>query len=79
MSDPGSADRACPARTMQQRIEAMITAVGTVQPALQKFYDLLNDEQKARLNALGQDQRKRRKPRQTPTARPPKTAERRPA
>ena len=48
-----------PARleSMQKRIEAMIAAVGTVQPALQKFYDLLNDDQKARLNALGQDQR----------------------
>jgi hypothetical protein len=47
-----------PARlaAMQQRIEAMISAVHTVQPALQKFYDLLSDEQKARLNALGQDQ-----------------------
>jgi hypothetical protein len=41
---------------MQQRIEAMISAVGTVQPALDKFYGLLNDEQKARLNAIGQDQ-----------------------
>jgi hypothetical protein len=39
---------------MQQRIEAMIAAVQTVQPALEKFYGLLNDEQKARLNALGQ-------------------------
>ena len=29
----------------------------TVQPPLQKFYDLLNDEQKARLNALVEDQR----------------------
>jgi hypothetical protein len=50
-----------PARlaTMQQRIEAMISAVGTVQPALQKFYDLLDDEQRARLNALVQDQRRR--------------------
>jgi hypothetical protein len=27
-----------------------------VQPPLQKFYDLLNNEQKVRLNALGQDQ-----------------------
>jgi hypothetical protein len=44
--------------TMQQRIEAMIAAVDTVQPPLQKFYDLLNDEQRARLNALGQDQRR---------------------
>jgi hypothetical protein len=45
-----------PARlaAMQQRVEAMIAAVGTVQPPLDKFYGLLNDEQKARLNALGQ-------------------------
>jgi chromosome segregation ATPase len=35
----------------------MISAVETVQPALQKFYDLLNDEQRARLNAIAQDQR----------------------
>ena len=50
-----------PARlaSMQARIEAMISAVGTVQPPLQKFYGLLNDEQRARLNALGQDQRRR--------------------
>jgi hypothetical protein len=41
---------------MQARIEAMIAAVATVQPALQRFYDLLNDEQKSRLNALGQHQ-----------------------
>jgi hypothetical protein len=41
---------------MQARIEAMIAAVGTVQPALDNFYGLLNDEQKARLNAIGQDQ-----------------------
>jgi hypothetical protein len=49
-----------PARlaSMQARIEAMIAAVATVQPPLQKFYDLLSDEQKARLNALGQDQRR---------------------
>jgi hypothetical protein len=42
--------------SMQQRIEAMISAVQTVQPPLQKFYDLLSDEQKARLNALGREQ-----------------------
>jgi LTXXQ motif family protein len=42
--------------SMQARIEAMIAAIGTIQPPLQKFYGLLNDEQKARLNALGQDQ-----------------------
>ena len=44
---------------MQQRIEAMIAAVGTVQPPLEKFYGPLNDEQKARLTALGQDQRRK--------------------
>jgi hypothetical protein len=43
---------------MQQRIEAMISAVVTVQPPLEKFYGLLSDEQKARFNALADDQRK---------------------
>jgi hypothetical protein len=48
-----------PARlgAMQQRVESMIAAVGTVQPALDKFYGLLNDQQKARLNAIGPNQR----------------------
>jgi hypothetical protein len=41
---------------MQKRIEAMISAVETVQPALEKFFGLLSDEQKARLTALGEDQ-----------------------
>ncbi len=60
---------ACPTRAaltapdrlaaMQRRIEAMITAANTVLPPLQEFYDLLSDDQKVRLNALGQDQRKR--------------------
>jgi hypothetical protein len=54
---------------MQQRIEAMIAAVGTVQPALEKFYDLLNDEQRAQLNALVQDQRRREAARNTNTNR----------
>ena len=30
-----------------------------MQPSLDKFYSLLNDEQKARLNALGEQQRRR--------------------
>jgi hypothetical protein len=49
-----------PARlaAMQTRIEALISAVDTVQPPLQKFYDLLTDDQKARLNALGEDRRR---------------------
>jgi hypothetical protein len=42
---------------MQQRIAAMIAAVATVQPPLEKFYGLLSDEQKQRLTSLGQDQR----------------------
>jgi hypothetical protein len=42
---------------MQQRIEAMIAAVEIVQPPLEKFYGLLSDEQKARLTALGNEQR----------------------
>ena len=37
---------------MRQRLEAMLTAVRTVRPALEKFYGSLNDEQKARFDAL---------------------------
>jgi hypothetical protein len=53
---PTQISSTAPARlaVMQQRIEAMIAAVHAVQPPLDKFYGLLNDEQKARLNALGQ-------------------------
>jgi hypothetical protein len=47
---------------MQHRIEAMIAAVQTVQPPLEKFYGLLSDEQKARLTALGSDQRQSKAP-----------------
>jgi hypothetical protein len=42
---------------MQQRIEAMIGAVKTVQPPLDRFYGLLSDEQKAKFNALAARQR----------------------
>ena len=42
---------------MQQRIEAMISAVGMVRPPLDKFYGLLDDEQKARFNAVAEQQR----------------------
>jgi hypothetical protein len=41
---------------MQQRLEAMLEAVKTVQPVLAKFYGGLNDEQKARFNTLGATQ-----------------------
>jgi hypothetical protein len=40
---------------MHQRLEAMAQAVRTVRPALGKFYESLNDEQKARFSALGPD------------------------
>jgi len=42
---------------MQARLEAMIVAVKMLQPPLERFYGLLNDEQKARLNGLAQQQR----------------------
>jgi hypothetical protein len=41
---------------MEQRIQAMIGAVQTVQPPLDQFYGTLNDDQKAKLNGLAQDQ-----------------------
>ena len=40
-------------------MQQMIAAVAIVQPALDRFYSLLNDEQKVRLNALAEDQRRR--------------------
>jgi hypothetical protein len=36
----------------------MIAAVAMVQPPLEKFYSLLNDEQKARLNGVAEEQRR---------------------
>jgi hypothetical protein len=40
---------------MQKRLAAMLQAVRTVRPALETFNQSLNDEQKARFNALGPD------------------------
>jgi hypothetical protein len=42
---------------MQRRLEAMIAGVATVQPLLEKFYALLDDEGKARLTALADERR----------------------
>ena len=42
--------------TMAQRVEALRSAVTIVQPAFDKFYGLLTDEQKARITALAADQ-----------------------
>ncbi len=39
---------------MRIRVAAMLQAVETVRPALDKFYDALSDEQKERFNALDQ-------------------------
>jgi hypothetical protein len=41
---------------MQQRVQAMLNGVKVVRPALEKFYNMLTDEQKARFNALGRNQ-----------------------
>jgi hypothetical protein len=37
---------------MEDRLNSMLQALDTVQPALVKFYDSLTDEQKARFNRL---------------------------
>src|SRR5262249_42706941 len=39
-------------QAMEQRLDAMLRAVQTVQPALEKFYGSLGDEQKERFNRL---------------------------
>jgi hypothetical protein len=59
-SCPTQAASTAPARlaAMQERLQAIIKAEATVQPALEKFYGLLDDEQKARLNAPADDRRK---------------------
>jgi uncharacterized protein YicC (UPF0701 family) len=41
---------------MRQRLEAMQAAVQIVRPALDRFYESLSDEQKARFNALEPEQ-----------------------
>ncbi|QPF92186.1 Spy/CpxP family protein refolding chaperone [Bradyrhizobium commune] len=58
---------ACPTQTsataperinvMQARLEAMIKATDTIAPPLTKFVDLLDDNQKARLDALANERR----------------------
>ena len=56
---------ACPSSTpltpisrleaMKQRVNALLTAAKTIQPALEDFYGTLNYEQKARFNTLDRD------------------------
>jgi hypothetical protein len=43
---------------MQRRLEAMVAGVQTVQPPLGKLYSLMDDEGKARLTALADQQRR---------------------
>ena len=59
-SCPTQAAATAPGRlaAMQQRVEAMEKAVDLVQPTLDKFYGSLSDEQKARFNALADEQRR---------------------
>jgi LTXXQ motif family protein len=38
---------------MQQRVQSMLDAVKVMRPALEKFYNMLTDEQRSRFNALG--------------------------
>ena len=42
-------------QAMGVRLDAMLQAVRILRPAIEKFYQSLNDEQKARFNALGAD------------------------
>jgi hypothetical protein len=37
---------------VEQRLDAMLQALDTVQPTLAKFYDSLSDEQKGRVDRL---------------------------
>jgi len=62
-SCPGDVALTAPSRlaTMEQRVDAMRSAVTVVEPALDKFYGLLSDEQKAKITALAGDQQPARR------------------
>jgi hypothetical protein len=51
-------------RAMTNRVKATLDAVTIVRPALERFYNSLNDEQKARFNALGPNFGDRSQPQQ---------------
>jgi hypothetical protein len=57
-------------RAMTNRVSATLNAVKIVRPALEQFYNSLNDEQKARFNALGPDvgERSQQQPQQEANA-----------
>jgi LTXXQ motif family protein len=52
---PGEMPATPPARfaAVGKRLQAMLQAIGTVQPALADFYNSLSDDQKARFNTMG--------------------------
>jgi hypothetical protein len=41
---------------MEQRVQGMVQAVALIRPPLDTFYNMLSDEQKARLNAVAREQ-----------------------
>jgi hypothetical protein len=47
---------------MRTRVDAMLQAVQTVRPALEKFYQSLNDEQRERFNAVDQGEQAQAQP-----------------
>jgi len=55
-------------RAMTNRISATLDAVRIVRPALERFYNSLDDEQKARFNALGPNVGERSQPQQEDNA-----------
>jgi hypothetical protein len=69
-SCPKQAALTAPARlrAMQHRIGTMIAAESALEQPLTKFYDLLDDEQEARLNALAAKRRKSSSTNEEPTA-----------
>ncbi len=69
---PSDAALTAPKRlaAMQARVEAMLAGVQIMQPPMEKFYGLLNDEQKAKLNGLGQQQRQSQDSRQDSPTKP---------
>jgi hypothetical protein len=52
LSDLPNADPTGRVEATEKRLDATLSAVKTMQPALAKFYDSLSDEQKARFNSL---------------------------
>ena len=52
LSDLPNADPTGRVEEMEKRLDATLSAVKTMQPALARFYDSMRDEQKTRFNSL---------------------------